>query len=163
MPKFSQRAPKDSKIPEARFISEDEDTSDTSTINCTTDDEEEIGSSAKQKKQHPAHSRKSSKTAESSNESEKAKKPSKKKMTKSAAVRNVNVDSDEPSQKATKKKVPSKRLRHCYASSGKEDEGLVPKVGPTCPKCQKQFEKKNNVRHHLIKVHGFSRKSEELS
>jgi len=60
MPKFSQRAPKDSKIPEARFVSEDEDTSDTSTINCTTDDEEEIGSSAKQKKQHPAHSQKSS-------------------------------------------------------------------------------------------------------
>jgi len=46
-------------------------------------------------------------------------------MTKSAAVRNVNVDSDEPSQKATKKKVPSKRLRHWDESSGEEDEGLL--------------------------------------
>ena len=63
--KFTQRAPKDSKIPEARFVSEDEDTSDTSAINCTTDDEEEMGYSAKQKKQHPANPRKSSKTAES--------------------------------------------------------------------------------------------------
>jgi uncharacterized C2H2 Zn-finger protein len=160
MPKFLQRAPKGSKVPEARFSSEDEDSSNASLIPGTTEEDEEKGYSAKKKKQQPANLWKSDK---SSKKDEKAKMPPKKQSNTSATLQNVDAESEGPSQKATKKKVARKRPRHSDASSGEEGEGTiqVPKV-PTCPKCEKTFENKNNVRRHLVKVHGLNKNSEQL-
>jgi hypothetical protein len=159
MPKFPHRAPKGSKTQAASFISEDDDTS---AISGTTDDEENLRSTKQTKKQHPATLRKASEDASNPAWSDDEDKEPKKASKKLATVRKGIPDSNQPSQKTSKKKQSCKRQRQADLSSGEEDEGLASKV-PTCPKCQKSFENKNNVRRHLINVHGFNRKSEELS
>jgi len=139
---------------------EDEDTSNASLIAGITDEDKEKGYLAKKKKQRPENLRKSD---DSSKKGEKAKMHTKKQSNKSATIQNVDAESEGPSQNATKKKVASKHPRHSDASSGKEGEGpiQVPKV-PTCPKCQKMFENKNNVCRHLVEVHGLNKNLEQL-
>jgi hypothetical protein len=171
MPKFPHRAPKGSKTQAASFISEDDDTSG---ISGTTDDEENLRSTTQTKRQHPATLRKASKDdkvreatgkkkgAEPAQSSDEDKEP-KKALKKSATVRKGIPDSNQPSQKTSKKKQSSKRQRESDLSSGEEGDGLgeVPKL-PTCPKCQKTYENKNNVRRHLVGVHQMNKKSAEL-
>jgi hypothetical protein len=171
LPKFPHRAPKGSKTQAASFISEDDDTSG---ISGTTDDEENLRSTTQTKRQHPGTLRKASKDdkvreatgkkkgaepAQSSDEDKEPKKASKK----SATVRKGIPDSNQPSQKTSKKKQSSKRQRESDLSSGEEGDGPgeVPKL-PTCPKCQKTYENKNNVRRHLVGVHQMNKKSAEL-
>jgi len=170
MPKYPHRAPKGSKTQAASFISEDDDTSG---ISGTTDDEENLRSTTQTKRQHPATLRKASKDdkvreatgkkkgaepAQSSDEDKELQA-----LKKSATVRKGIPDSNQPSQKTSKKKQSSKRQRESDLSSGEEGDGPgeVPKL-PTCPKCQKTYENKNNVRRHLVGVHQMNKKSAEL-